>query len=163
MRKLKNNKGFTLIELLAVIVILAILVAVAVPAVTRYLDTARKGTFASNANAAISAVRNDVIAKGVTTTTVYNLAAINGLLDKQLKDSPYGKPYTANSYIKVTFATTGTNAGTPTYSICLVDDGGNGLYDAKTNAVLESATKDISVKTGLAADKTAAAALCKAE
>jgi len=62
MKKL-NKKGFTLIELLAVIVILAILVAVAVPAVTRYLNTARKGTYADNAQAAISVVRNHVISQ----------------------------------------------------------------------------------------------------
>ena len=42
MKKLLNNKkGFTLIELLAVIVILAILVMVAIPAVTKYLNSAR--------------------------------------------------------------------------------------------------------------------------
>ena len=83
MRKLKNNKGFTLIELLAVILILAILVAVAVPAVTRYLNTARQGTYASNANAALSVVRNDVIAKGITTKKPYTLTEINALLDKK--------------------------------------------------------------------------------
>ena len=38
MKKL-NKKGFTLIELLAVVVILAILVTVSVPAVVKYLGT----------------------------------------------------------------------------------------------------------------------------
>lgn len=33
----KNNKGFTLIELLAVIVILGLLMAIAIPSVTRYI------------------------------------------------------------------------------------------------------------------------------
>ena len=65
MKKL-NKKGFTLIELLAVIVIMAILVAVAIPAVTRYLDTARKGTYYDNIAAAVSAVRNDVISNNFT-------------------------------------------------------------------------------------------------
>ena len=69
-----KRKGFTLIELLAVIVILAILVAVAVPAVTRYLNTARKGTYADNAQAAISVVRNDVISKfGAANSSTYYL------------------------------------------------------------------------------------------
>ena len=63
---LKNRKGFTLIELLAVIVILAILVMVAIPAVTKYLNQARQGTFVDNAKSAISAVRNDVIISGCT-------------------------------------------------------------------------------------------------
>ena len=44
---MKNNKkkGFTLIELLAVIVILAILVLVAMPAVTNIMQTAQKRSF----------------------------------------------------------------------------------------------------------------------
>ena len=88
MKKL-NKKGFTLIELLAVIVILAILVAVSVPAVTRYLNTARKGTFADNAQSAISAVRNEVLANFGNTTfdengvKVYTKTEINGFLEKK--------------------------------------------------------------------------------
>ena len=56
---MKKKTGFTLIELLAVIVILALLVGAAVVAVTRYLNTSRKGTFVTSANAAIKAVRTD--------------------------------------------------------------------------------------------------------
>lgn len=40
-----NNKGFTLIELLAVIVILAILIMVAMPAVTSLMQRAKTGAF----------------------------------------------------------------------------------------------------------------------
>ena len=43
----KNNKGFTLIELLAVIVILAVLILVALPAVTNLMQRARKSAFRS--------------------------------------------------------------------------------------------------------------------
>ena len=132
MKKL-NKKGFTLIELLAVIVILAILIAVAVPAITRYLAEARKGTFVDNAQAAITAVRDEEIISSIGTTsvsygdtkyievngaTVYKKAAINKLLEKQLKTSPYGNPYSENSYIKVTQASDGTY----TFYVCLSDE-----------------------------------------
>ena len=125
MKKLLNNKkGFTLIELLAVIVILAILVMVAIPAVTKYLNAARQGTFADNAKSAISAVRNDVIIKGNQNDT-YTLEKINGLLEKKLNTSPWGAKYAATSCVKVVT----TNDKTE-YSMCLIDEEGHGWKTA---------------------------------
>ena len=43
-QKLKDKKGFTLVELIVVLVILAILAALLVPALTGYIDKARKGS-----------------------------------------------------------------------------------------------------------------------
>lgn len=120
MKKL-NKKGFTLIELLAVIVILALLVAVAIPAVTKYLNTSRKGVFADNAAAAISAVRNDIIATGITSTVnggttgtktdggktyktkTYKLSEVNEFLEKTIVNSPFGNEFDQeNSVVVVT-------------------------------------------------------------
>ena len=42
---MKNKSGFTLIELLAVIVILALLLGVAVPSVSKYINKTRKNTY----------------------------------------------------------------------------------------------------------------------
>lgn len=63
---MKKKTGFTLIELLAVIVILALLVGAAVVAVTRYLNTSRKGTMVASAAEVVEAVRKDVLTKGLT-------------------------------------------------------------------------------------------------
>ena len=115
MKKL-NKKGFTLIELLAVIVILALLVAVAIPAVTKYLNTSRAGVFKDAAHTAISAVRNDEISTGQTTTTTYDTAKVNELLQRKLTKSPYGGTYEVE--VQVTY-TNPTSA--PTYTITLSD------------------------------------------
>ena len=123
-RILRNKKGFTLIELLAVIVILAILVMVAIPAVTRYLNYSRQGTFADNAKSAISAVRNDVIMKGISDGEIYDLKEINELLERKLETSPFGQPYSTGSYIRVTID---PDDGTGTYEMCLTDTGGRGF------------------------------------
>ncbi len=117
MKNLKNNKkGFTLIELLAVIVILAILVAVAIPAVMRYLATSREDTFRTNASRAIETIRTDVTFSGINESVYYPLSEINGLLDKKLVTSPYGNKFGNDSYVKVTIS-----GGTTTYSVCLTD------------------------------------------
>ncbi len=171
MKKL-NKKGFTLIELLAVIVILAILITVSVPAVTKYLNGARKDTYLSNAQSAISAVRTDVISSGVTADTFYKLTSttdtgsidyigVNDLLEagKGLSKSTYGESFNASSYILVQF-----NNGVASYSICLIDAKGNGIIDgtltdgyfASTAAgsgtgsfITETSLTNSSIRTGL--------------
>lgn len=66
-----NKKGFTLIELLAVIVVLAIIMVLATTTVLPLLSTARKKTFANEAQAAISTASNimSLIPLGTITST----------------------------------------------------------------------------------------------
>ena len=64
---LKNKKGFTLVELLAVIVVLAIIILIAMPAVLSSMEKARKNSFAVEANEVIRAAQ-----------TAYADAVMNG-------------------------------------------------------------------------------------
>ena len=57
---MKNKKGFTLIELLAVIVILGLLMAIAIPSVTKYITESRKKTLTTTIGNYIGALVNDV-------------------------------------------------------------------------------------------------------
>ncbi len=54
---MKNRKGFTLIELLAVIVILGVIMVIAVPAITKYIDNSRKEGFTKTASGVVDAAR----------------------------------------------------------------------------------------------------------
>ena len=56
----KNNKGFTLVELLAVIVILGLLMAIAIPSVTKYITQSRKKTLISSVDSYVTAVTTAV-------------------------------------------------------------------------------------------------------
>ena len=58
--KKMNKKGFTLIELLAVIVILGLLMAIAIPSVTRYITQSRKKTLVSSIDSFITSVSTAV-------------------------------------------------------------------------------------------------------
>ena len=53
---MKNNKGFTLVELLTVIVILAIILAIAVPGISKILEGSKKSAFEADAKMLITGI-----------------------------------------------------------------------------------------------------------
>lgn len=59
MKKIKsNNKGFSLIELIIVIAIMAVLVAIIAPNLTKYLGSSKKQTDNKNLDEVVSQVKN---------------------------------------------------------------------------------------------------------
>ena len=59
----KNTNAFTLIELLAVIIILGVLIIIAVPSVTTYIQNSRKSAYVNTAKEIMGGARN-IVNKG---------------------------------------------------------------------------------------------------
>ena len=62
---MKKKNGFTLIELLAVIIILGVLMVIAVPAVTKYINDSRKNGYVSTAKNIVGGVRTLIHSGGL--------------------------------------------------------------------------------------------------
>jgi prepilin-type N-terminal cleavage/methylation domain-containing protein len=71
----RDEKGFTLVEVIVVLVIIAILMAIAVPALTGYIDRAREQQYLSEARSALTAYQT-IITESVAEHDypVYNAA-----------------------------------------------------------------------------------------
>lgn len=108
MKKL-NKKGFTLIELLAVIVILAVVLGIAIPAVSQYITKSRKNGYKDNLVQFIDAARKGAtlgddysfpIDKNDATIVPFDVLSI--AIEKGGKHSSYDLPWKAeNSYVVI--------------------------------------------------------------
>lgn len=138
----RNNKGFTLIELLAVIVILGVILALAIPAVAQYINSAKKSTYVDNAQAYASAARNELFlndsdyALPVNTNdaTAISFKNLVSALESGGKKSPYGGEF-VDEYSFVIIKNIGT-AEKPKYNyyIAALDSKGYGISSGEGTA-----------------------------
>ena len=149
----KNNKGFTLVELLAVIVILGLLMAIAIPSVTKYITESRKKTVISSINSYVSAVItqvNDGQYRFSDSNKIFAIPIECIPLEKG-GTNPFGNWMQANksywAYVLVHYDSENYNYE---YGFTFKDDAGYGLYPT-TQEKLE--TNQNQIKTGLDLEK----------
>lgn len=138
----KKKKGFTLIELLAVIVILGVLLAIAIPSVSKYISASKKSTYVSNAQSYVEAVINESLLSNYLPInkhegTILSFSKIRELIQKGGKTSPYGTEFVSEkSFVLIVNVST---AESPVYKyyITAIDEEGYGIGEDSTSALIE--------------------------
>lgn len=153
---MKNKKGFTLIELLAVIIILGVLMLVAIPSVTSYINNSRKSAYADTAANYIKGATN-LVNEGQRVqcydeNTLYLIPAGHDKTKSCVAlesggQSPYNTTYKM-AYVGVTY----DNAkGSYNYYFTAVDGSGQGFAMRSSYKISSSKSDEGSalVKAGL--------------
>lgn len=112
------KKGFTLVELLAVIVMLAIILAIAVPTISGLIDNTALSAYASNEKLMINATKNYLASNQGMPTTINNsvLVTLNQLQTNQfigIINDVKNQPSTCDGYVVVRLSEKQTLEYTP--------------------------------------------------
>ncbi|MFC4409885.1 type II secretion system protein [Chungangia koreensis] len=102
-KRLKNQAGMTLVELLAVVVILGIVAAIAVPSIGNIIDNSKKDAHVSNALLIINATQLGVTTNALEKGEKYTLADLvnAGVLAAVPKDPDSDtSSYAVESFVK---------------------------------------------------------------
>lgn len=158
LRRLKENKkkGFTLVELIVVLVILAILAALLVPALTGYIDKAKRKSIVAETRQVVMAAQTVVdekygtVTEGTAVTLTVDqkkeiraLAEVKGTLGEiTCTETANANKNIAIGTINKVVYTSADGKYTCTYSMPAAENASDGNYDVETTAASSSDNSD---------------------
>jgi type IV pilus assembly protein PilA len=147
---LRNEKGLTLVELLAVIVIIGILAAIAVPSVSGLITKSKHQAHRANAQMIVDAARMKVVAEDLASTAITLKELHQGGYLEKIPEDPENKGNTYHPDESVVDVVKSTSGGTVSYSytITLKGNRDGGSLVAYFNGVSEEQIKSEPINTG---------------
>ena len=150
-----NRKGFTLIELLAVIVIMGILMIIAIPLMTRYIENSRRDTFIQTAKTLVQAARYQYLGGEMSCSgsTGVHVIPMSQIMIERTGAGGTVRSSFGNQTITAGWVMINTTAdGVSTYAINLVDSGGNGFSTVTVESGLTNALRNTGFSNTLSAN-----------